>query len=96
MGMSTHVSGYKPPDDLWKQMKAAYDACLALKIAIPGPVAAFFNGDPPDEAGVEVSQKQLIEAGAVSSYRAQSCEGFVINVKKIPSDVTIIRVYNAY
>lgn len=32
MGMSMHVVGYKPADEHWKKMKAAWDACAAILI----------------------------------------------------------------
>lgn len=42
------------PDEEWRKMKAAWEACEAAGVAIPGPVLKYFEGDPPDEAGIEV------------------------------------------
>ena len=30
--MSTSVVGIKPPDDTWRKMKAAWDACMAADV----------------------------------------------------------------
>lgn len=32
MSMSLNVMGFKPPDEKWKQMKAAYEACCAAGV----------------------------------------------------------------
>ena len=54
MSMSTHVIGFKPPDEKWKKMKKVWDTCQEAGIDAPKEVVEFFNDCPPDEAGVEV------------------------------------------
>lgn len=93
MGMSTHVIGFKPPDDRWKAMKAARDACVAADVEIPEEISDFFEDQEPDEAGVEV---QLDEAEGVKEYRADGADGFELEVAKLPKDVKIVRFYNSY
>ena len=93
MGMSTHVVGFKPPDAKWKAMKQAWDACQKAGVPVPDEVLAFFNHEPPDAAGVEVDIQRL---PCTSKYSDDSAQGFEIDVKKLPPDVTIIRFYNSY
>jgi hypothetical protein len=93
MSMSTHVVGFKPPDDKWKKMKAIWDSCEEAGIEPPKAVSKFFEDTPPDESGVEI---ELEEHDCVSEYNDDSCNGFEIDVKKLPPDVTVIRFYNSY
>lgn len=93
MSMSTHVIGFRPPDDRWRKMKEIYDSCEAAGVAIPVEVERFFGGEPPDEAGVEV---KISDTAAVVQYRNDMKDGFEIHVDKLPADVKIVRVFNAY
>ena len=94
--MSTHVVGFKPPDERWKQMKAARDACAAAGVPLPDAVDRFFGFEPPDDAGVTIPEKQLIEDGVVTEYNDRYRDGYEIHLDKVPKDVKIIRVYNLY
>lgn len=96
MSMSTHVMGFKPPDAKWHMMKAVYDACIAAGLSVPSEVSAFFGHDAPDPAGVTVSQDALQKCGAVKRYQAEMEDGFDIDIKKLPPDVTVVRVVNSY
>jgi hypothetical protein len=93
MGMSTHVVGFKPPDDKWKKMKAVYDACRAASVRPPKDVEDFFCDCPPDNRGVEVT---IERTACASEYNDSGRQGFEIDIKKLPADVTIIRFYNSY
>lgn len=93
MGMSTHVVGFRPPDERWKKMKAAWDACKAAGIEIPDEVLAFFNYVAPDPRGVEVEIEKL---PCTKEFSTDSKSGFEINVTKLPDGVTVVRFYNAY
>ncbi len=93
MSMSTHVLGFKPPDDKWKRMKDVRDACIAAKIPVPKEVDQFFGWTTPTDAGVEVD---LEKTDCVRSYEGCSGGGFDVDVKLLPKDVTIIRFYNSW
>ena len=93
MSMSTHVVGFKPPDDKWMKMKAVYDACATARIAPPQEVEDYFSNGPPDDSGVEVGLKGH---ACCKKYKAEMEEGFEIDIKKLPPDVTVIRFYNSY
>jgi len=91
MGMSTHIVGFRPPDEKWKAMKAIWDACRKADVSVPREVDDFFNGEVPDPAGVEVPLKE-----AVRDWGDESRDGFEVDVTKLPKDVTIIRFYNSW
>jgi len=89
MSMSTHIIGFKAPDDKWIAMKSAWDACEKAELSIPEGVLKYFDGEKPDPRGVEV---KLELKGWHDNYR----EGFEIEVKTLPKDITHIRFYNSY
>lgn len=91
MGMSTHVVGFRPADDLWHKMESAYRACEKAGVPIPPEVSRFFDYDGPgDRPGKEVS----IE-GAVKEYSNDYSLGFEVDLTKLPKDVTVLRFYNS-
>lgn len=93
MSMSTNVIGFKPPDEKWHKMKAVWDACVAAGIEAPKEVCKFFEYVGPDESGVEV---ELQDHDCCTEYLNDSENGFEIDVKKLPKDVTIIRFWNGW
>ena len=93
MEMSTHVEGFKPPDEKWHKMKQVYDACMMAKIAVPQEVDSFFEGSPPDEAGVAVD---LNRNPCCREFSRDTRAGFEIDLRKLPKDVVIIRFTNSY
>jgi hypothetical protein len=91
MGMTTHVYGFRPPDDEWRRMKEAYDACAAANIEIPDSIWRFFGDDIPDEAGVSVPL-----GDAVKEYKVEMDEGFEVDLTALPPGLKIIRFVNSY
>lgn len=89
MGMSSHVVGFRAPDEKWQKMKAIYDACEAGKISVPDEVENFFDGMPPDPSGVEVRIP-------TTPFRREMQEGFEVDIKNLPADITAIRFYNSW
>jgi hypothetical protein len=86
--------GIKPPDSRWKEMKLIWDACRAADVEPPKAVHEFFGGEAPNELGVEVSQRQLEEVGAIRNYETKNDLGFDVYLDKLPQDVKILRFYN--
>src|ERR1035441_9166498 len=64
MSMSTHVTGFAPPDETWQKMKAIWDACETVGVPVPGEVEEFFGGEGPDPAGGEVGPPRQALGGA--------------------------------
>jgi len=103
MGMSTHIIGIKPPDDHWKRMKAAWDACVEAGIEPPKSVIDFFGDDEPDEKGVVVELEETdsygnyLDSSIAKPWRNEySSEGFEVDIRHLPKDVKIIRFYNSW
>jgi hypothetical protein len=94
MGMSTHVKGFKPPNDKWQKMAEAWRACRALGVEPPTEVTRFFDGEEPDGNGVEVGEQELKRVGALREWKSEYAEGFEVDVINLPTDVTVIRFYN--
>jgi hypothetical protein len=93
MGMSCHVVGFHPPDEKWRKMKEAYDACKKAGVDPPRTVEEFFGYEPPDESGVEVKLKGT---PCCKEYRAEMRDGYEIDLTKIPKGLTVIRFFNSY
>lgn len=91
MSMSTHVIGLRPPDKVWVKMKAVYDACDAAGVDTPREVFEFFGGEKPDERGVTVN----VEV-ALTEWSDDMRQGYELDVRKLPKDVTIVRFYNSW
>jgi len=91
MSMSTHVVAFRPPDERWHKMKAIYDACLLAHISIPDEVEDFFNGEEPDESGVEIDIDNILQ-----EWGDDSRDGYQLELSRLPKEVTIIRFYNAW
>lgn len=89
MGMSTHVTGFVPPDDRWQQMKAVYDSCTAAGIDPPTEVERFFDGQAPDPSGQEVDIPHR-------DWQDDHRQGIEIKTEDIPENVRSIRFYNSW
>jgi hypothetical protein len=92
MSMSTSVVGIKPPDDMWKKMKAVYEACEDANVPIPVEVAEFFEHDKPDELGVVVE----IKGEAIKEWSDDTEAGYEVDIEKLPKDVKVLRFYNSW
>jgi stress response protein SCP2 len=93
MSMNSYVIGFKPPDDKWKQMKKAFDACCAAGIKVPDEVMEYFHWESPDDSGVKIDGDKL---SGVKKHSADMEDGFEVDIRKLPPDVTIIRFVNSY
>lgn len=89
--MSTHVVGFRPPDEKWKKMYTVYQACQAADTSIPEAVHKFFGYETPDESGVSVN---LERHECCAEYKADMINGYEIDISKLPENITKIRVYN--
>lgn len=93
MSMSTSVSGFRPPDEKWKKMKAIWDSCEKADIAVPDEVENFFDGGPPDDLGVEIDLEHL---DCCNPYGSDDGGGFEVKISKLPKDIKIIRFCNSW
>lgn len=91
MSMSTHAKGFRPPDEKWHQMKAVWEASEAAGLQVPEAVREFFNWHAPEENGIEVE----IES-ATAEWKNDYCSGLVVELAKLPSNITHIRFENCW
>jgi len=96
MSMSTNVIGFKPADEKWRKMRAAFDACKAAGVPVPDSVSKFFDDKDPDDAGVEVTHAALKKSGALQEWSNDHGSGYEVDLKKLPADVTVLRFYNSW
>lgn len=96
MSMSTNVVGFKLQDSKFRSMKDVKDACDKAGISAPKIVDEYFGYEEQGDLGIRISGDFLRSCGAVIEYSAEMKDGFDIVVDKIPQDVGVIRVYNAY
>jgi len=94
LSTSIGVVGLKPVDEKYLSYKDIWDKCEKLKISIPKEVSIFFNGDTPDGNGIEVSIYKV--DGCVREYNESGCEGYLIDITKLPKDVKVIKTYKYY
>lgn len=95
MGMSTHVVGFRPPDAKFKKFAAIWKQCEEAGISPPKEVDSFFESVPPDPKGVEIDLDGM-KNGPVSAWRNDSCDGYEVDLTKLPKDVTVLRFYNSW
>ena len=92
MSMSTHIVGFRPADEKWKQMKNIWESCESANIPIPNEVLDFFDHTPPrDKPGSEVELGE-----AVQEWSNEYSQGYELNLSKIPNGVNVIRFYNSW
>ncbi len=100
MGMSTHVLGFRPPDDDYRRMRDVYRACEAAGIAVPDKVMAFFNGEPPDDAGVAIRlDGHERHHRGVTAWGDDGRSGFevdLVELRKADPTIKRIRFYNSW
>jgi len=89
MSMSTHVVGFREPDEKWHEMKKVFDSCIAAKVEVPRSVYDFFGGSPPDPAGIEMQLD-------LRPFRSEGSEGFEIDVETLPKNIKTIRFWNSW
>lgn len=93
MSMSTHVVGFHPPNEIWRRMKTAWQACKNACVDPPDEVVQFFNDKEPDDSGVEID---LDEHESTSKYHTEYSAGIEVDLTKLPKNITKIRFINSY
>lgn len=85
------LMGIVPPDSKWIKMKKIHDSCKEADIDPPQEVEEFFDGVEPDDKGMVIDLEKYAK-----EWRADSMDGFEIEVSKLPENIKFIRVYNSY
>ena len=100
MGMSTHIVAIRPPDEKWRKMKAARDACVAAGIEVPDEIDDYFDNEAPDEKGVliclEIGEFDRARHPSIQNYQSDSGGVWDVDLDKLPPDTKILRFYNSW
>lgn len=95
MGISLHITALVDDTDAtYVKHKNVLLACIAAKIRIlPIETADFFGSKYVDISIIEQPLERKIET---TKYCTDYCEGFEINMKDIPPEVTKLRFVISY
>lgn len=97
------ITGIKPADEKYRRMKAVYDACYEADVPTPEAVRLFFGDRQPVPEGVSVALLEMdvgrspavtvdaIDGLLVSTHLADDT-GLVIDLRKVPEDVKMLRI----
>jgi hypothetical protein len=91
--MSLGVVGIMPADEAYKKKLAAYRACEEAGIAMPEELEKFFGHRVPNALGLQID---LYNHPSVEPYNEEGCEGYTIDVSKLPEGVRFVRVYASW
>lgn len=94
MGMSTHIVGFRPPDEKFMAFKAIYELCEKSGVTVPDEVEDFFEGEAPDDHGVKVDLDGY--TSCVKEWSDEYGSGYELTVPDLPKDVTVVRFYNSW
>lgn len=92
MGMSTHVIGFRPVDDVWRKHEAVWKACKAAGVDPPAATRDFFDDQEPDDTGIEVNLGDAEREWDDGDMRA----GIEVDLTKVPANVKVLRFYNSW
>lgn len=95
MSMSTRIIGFKPPDDIFRKMKVIWDSCKEADIEVPKEVEKYFEGETPDDAGVQVNLDPR-NCKCTKEYSEDMASGYEVDITKLPKDIKIIRFVNSW
>ena len=95
MSISINLVGYRKADETFHRMKAVYDACKKAKIDPPQSVEKYFGYDSPTQYGNQIALKPD-ETPGITSYNENECDGFDVDLDKLPPEIRVLRFYNSY
>jgi hypothetical protein len=99
MGMSRRIEAYIPDTDVeYQKHKKIFLACREAEVDLPKQTAEYFGyGEdtyPELEMLDEKLEIRLQEGVHYTEYNAEMCEGYEIELDKLPTAVTKLRIYN--
>lgn len=102
MGMSSSVYGIRKPDDKWKKYKKIIDTLETAGLSwedAPDEVLEFFGHSQPDPDGITVefgSDYMPQKHECCSEYSDECSTGFIIDISKLPKNITHIKFTNSW
>jgi hypothetical protein len=96
MGMSRHIQAFIPEtDEEFKKHKKILLMCLEHKVSLPKETAEYFGSNDAEEYLLdEKLQIELEKDVHYKEWSDESCEGFEVDLSKLPKEVTILRFFN--
>ena len=94
--------GIRKPDETWLKYKGIIDSLEAAGLSwedAPDEVLDFFDHEPPDPQGITVelgSEYQGSKHECCEQWAAEMENGFVIDISKLPKNITHIRFVNSF
>lgn len=100
MSMNTRLLGFKPADETFRKMRAAYVACHDAGVEPPDEVTAYFGGAPEesDDTGVRLTLAGAYGApvDGVRRWRAEMQDGFEVDLRLLDPAIKVLRFVNSH
>ena len=81
MGCTLNFDLIREPDDEWRRMKKAWDACRAAGVEVPREVERFFDGSDPDPDGIKIPYKEARDIAV--EFSNDWSEGYELDLVKL-------------
>lgn len=97
MGMSTHITAFRDQNGKLKEMLEIKDFCDSKGVSYPAEVNEYFGSEANERSKyLRESMSELSVKDWVKPWNDDMQEGYEVNVKDIPAEVSIIRFYNSW
>ena len=102
MGASTSIYGIRKPDEKWLKYKKIIDTLEEAGMSwedAPEEVLEFFGHDKPDPDGISIrlgSQYGNRQDPCISKHNEEAEDGYIIEIAKLPKNITHIKVITSY
>lgn len=98
MSMSTHIQAFIPDQDAeYKRHKIVLLVCSDAKVSLPEETAQYFGSKVADKALLEEKLQIMLTKGEhYVDYDEDMCQGFEVDLTKLPKGVTKLRFFNSY
>lgn len=98
MGMSTHIRAFTPDNDPdYQKHKKILLFCMESEVSLPPETAAYFGSNKPNhyllDQRIEMDLKEDVH---YTPWSDDSCQGFEVDLTKLPKGVTKLRFYNSW
>ena len=96
--MSTHIIAFIPDTDpTFQKHLSVYNVCREAGVSLPKETADYFGSNQPYSGLPEEKLEFKLEKGVhYKNFSQNMCQGFEIEIDKLPKEVTKIRFFNSY
>ena len=100
MSMYTYFELGKPVDKKYQDYKKVWAACEAAGIDIPDEVVNYFGDEAPDGKGiwnqVKEDREGNLDCEAISFNGRDGQDAWIVDLRKLPEDIKLIKFVNSY